>query len=42
MTRIKVMLEEKEFEALEKYVISINKKKVIVPYEIIADMLIKH
>jgi hypothetical protein len=41
MTRAKTLIAKKNYEELERLVVEKNKKQVILPYEILADLLIK-
>ncbi|KRX01117.1 hypothetical protein PPERSA_08218 [Pseudocohnilembus persalinus] len=39
--KIKVLIEKQEWNQIEKYLLQINKKRVLVPYEMVADLIFK-
>ncbi|EGR34044.1 hypothetical protein IMG5_026090 [Ichthyophthirius multifiliis] len=42
LLKIRSLFEKKEYDQIELYLKQINKKKVIIPYEIVADIFIKN
>ena len=41
MTRVKTLIQNKNFEELDRMMAEKNKKTIIIPYELVADMLIR-
>lgn len=41
MTRVKTLIQNKNYEELDRMMGEKNKKTIIIPYELVADMLIK-
>lgn len=41
LTRVKVLIENKNFDELERLLADKNKKTPIIPYELVADLLIR-
>lgn len=41
MSRIKILIEKRDFEQLDQVMDDANKKKIVIPYEIVADMLLQ-
>lgn len=41
MTRVKTLIQNKNYEELERMMAEKNKKTITIPYELVADMLIK-
>lgn len=41
LTRVKALIQNKNFEELDRLIVEKNKKGAVIPYELVADMLIK-
>ena len=42
MTRAKTLIQNRNFDELDRFMSEKNKKTVIIPYEIVADLLIRN